>query len=172
VILTGGDAAGYYQRHEVNFTTLKRMAVSPLHYWHALQHAPEDKPAFALGRAAHCAILEPQQFESRFMALPDEIKVRRGAAWDACVEANEGREILSRDDYSDAVRCGKAVRANRAAVALLDGVTPEVAVVTELRGVRVRCRVDWHGATLGELKTTANIEPEAFFAQCVRATGT
>ena len=82
----------------INHSTLVLMwANSPLHYRHGVQHARPDTDATRLGRAVHCAILEPEMFADRFAVKPDgmSFSTRDGKAWRS---EHEHLTILSHGD--------------------------------------------------------------------------
>jgi len=64
----------YHESPAIGSSGLKRLAVSPLHYWADFRH-PErvrkDKKAWRIGRAWHCAVFEPDTFQARYAANHD-----------------------------------------------------------------------------------------------------
>jgi len=62
--------AEYFALPGLSQSGMKDLAVSPLRYWflHINPDRPEDKPSAEqqFGNAVHCAVLEPEQFESRY----------------------------------------------------------------------------------------------------------
>lgn len=92
----------------VNWSTLRAILVSPRHYRHALANPPAETPAMRLGSMAHCAILEPDIFDSRYLSLrTDQIaeiapprNTRDGkAAWAEYVEAHPGQGEVDSEEY-------------------------------------------------------------------------
>ncbi|NIG12967.1 exodeoxyribonuclease VIII [Pantoea sp. Al-1710] len=65
--------ADYHQGEGISKSQLDDIALSPAVYqWR--KDAPEDeekKDALNMGTALHCALLEPDQFDERFICLPD-----------------------------------------------------------------------------------------------------
>lgn len=155
----------------VNWSSLKHMARSPLHYRHALD--AEERPdtaALKLGRAVHVAVLEPELFASLYVVW--EGGRRAGKAWDAFVEENAATEILTQCEYDQCVAIQRAVRRHPIAAELLSGGRSEVTlqwdhripaagdmpeIVTPCKG-----RADYVGAALVDLKTTRDASPDAF----------
>lgn len=153
----------------VNWSSLKHLRRSPLHYRHA-QLAPE-KPitdAMALGSATHCAMLEPMQ-------LPLTVAVweggrRAGKEWDSFCEANANRIILRIEDYQRAVDIGAAVRRHELAGAILSsGQAERVATWTDTAtGLACRARIDWQPTAMSllDLKTARSIDKHKFAGAC------
>ena len=68
--LTLPTPANYFAAPGLSNSGLKELAVSPMRYWHRflnpLRPADEPTPAMQFGSALHCAILEPDEFDSRY----------------------------------------------------------------------------------------------------------
>lgn len=62
----------------------------------------EESNAMKMGTAVHCAILEPSEFEARFVRGPED---RRGNKWKDALDAaaSVGRDLLTSGDYDDAL---------------------------------------------------------------------
>jgi exodeoxyribonuclease VIII len=95
--------AEYRAAHGLNWSRLKVLDKSPLHYKHALENPRADTPALSLGRAFHCALLEPDRYAAEYRVWPGS---RVGHVWDA-VQANlDGDRAVFFADV--AARRGKA----------------------------------------------------------------
>lgn len=137
---------------------------TPSHFRHGER---QEKREFALGHAAHCAILEPSEFEARFAYGPDD---RRGNKWGRAQQeaADDGKELLTGKEYAIALRVRDAAAKHP--------------ILAKLAGQDVRCEEShfWHDArtkvlcrarpdmkvpTLAlvvDLKTTTDASPRAF----------
>jgi len=106
---------------------------SPAWYRHCLDNPIEDRPVFVQGRATHTAVLEPEEFESRYVVLQgsvpsnwrevynnqdrfavfpmDQGKVRRGKAWDkfSLEHGDDPRPILLESEYDRCMEVGNHV---------------------------------------------------------------
>lgn len=94
---------------------------SPAHYQLALRgETKEATPAMLLGRAVHCAVLEPDRFTTSWVCGPES---RRGKAWEQAelVAKHDGAEILPEPEHQKVVAIADAVRAHPAAAQLLAG---------------------------------------------------
>lgn len=136
-------AVEYHSLPGLSITRLKTLAKSPLHYQWELKHPRTTQP-MTLGTAAHCAVLEPKLFEPRYavwarMSDNGNQCPRRGQFWDAFVSENDGKTILTVEEYEHARAIGKAVRADATAMKYLETGEPEVTMQHRAR----RGRADW-----------------------------
>lgn len=166
------DRAAYDAIEAVNWSTLKIIGRSPLHFRHAKQKARKDTAALRRGRLAHLAVLEPDAFR-RTVVLWDGGR-KAGKAWDAFVEANEGREILSADENDEIQLLAAMVRSEPAARKhLVSGSaevtaqwTRDVKLPDGSATVRVPCkgRLDFVSSSgvIVDLKTTRDASPDGF----------
>lgn len=148
--------AHYANTKAINWSSLKRLSVSPRLYKYRIDHPEPDKPSFALGRAAHCAILEPQAYGSRYGIFDG---IRRGKAWDAWQEEHPGLEALKPHEAESIERIVSAVRENaHAAEALSGGRAEEVLTWTSSNGLACKGRVDYiTPRRVVDLKTTTRL---------------
>jgi exodeoxyribonuclease VIII len=144
---------------KVRFSHLKAMAESPKSFRHAVDVPREDTPAMRLGRAVHCAVLEPQLFAERYAVRPAGIdrRTKEGkAAWEAFLAEVGQREILDGDEHDKARRIGAAVRSHEAAAKLLEQGVAEQALSWTHEGRECSGRADWIGGDyVLDLKTTS-----------------
>lgn len=131
----------------VSITRLKELRRSPLHYLHRLQHPKESAP-LTFGRAAHCAVLEPERFDrdhavwSRRTASGN-LGPRNGKHWDAFKAEHAGRTILTEDEHAEVRTLQRAVRANPDAAKLLETGDAEVTMRWSIMGHEAKGRLDW-----------------------------
>lgn len=133
----------------MNWSSLTHLAVSPKLFRWRQEHPRSDSPAFRLGRAIHCAILEPERFASgAFVAQPyfgdGRTKVAKAKKAAFFVELAPGAEILTAEEYSTVEHVAAAVQAHPAARALLaEGRAEEVITWTdEATGLPCKARLD------------------------------
>lgn len=142
----------YFARKEANFS---------LH---------EESEVFALGRAIHCAVLEPERFARSYIEQPAEIATRRGKAWDAFKAENEGREILRPGESALVRSIADTVFRHPQAMKLLSACPlREVSMLWEDNGVKMKGRADLISSNhviVGDFKTTSDASPEAFVKDC------
>lgn len=140
------------QIERLNWSTLKYIATSPkLMKWRAEQPLP-DTSAMRLGRAIHCAVLEPDQYKSRWLTAGTCVAPKksgdvcgavgsliydaewfckiRGHAPDGATGAPEGCEVLS---------IGVSELVSNVADAIMSD--PDANDV--LRGGKAECNLEW-----------------------------
>lgn len=127
---------------------------------------PEQSEAFDVGSLVHAAVLEPARFSAEFVALPEEIKVRRGKAYEAFLVENEGKTVVKREHYDLASDIRTALAACPPAARVLDTCPRrEITLLWSELAAEMKARVDFmseNGAILGDLKTAQDASPEAF----------
>lgn len=157
----------YHSLPELSISRLKPIARSPQHYLYELKNPRKTDP-MTLGTAAHCAVLEPHLYDARFavwarMSENGNQCPRRGQFWDAFVNENPDKEILTVEQHELARAIGKAVRKDPVAMKYLQFGEPEVTMV---HGER-RGRADWLTKIDGKpfvvgLKTARDCRPLIF----------
>ena len=164
----------YFARPEMSKHSLDDFSKNP-HAYFAKKSAgikdDSDTPALSLGRAVHASVLERNVYDAEYVAMPETIKIRRGKEWDAFKAANEGKQIISRDDVELVEGVTVAVSEHHNARQILDMCNNrEFAVVWDEATsdnviVPMRAKIDFANANysiIGDLKTTQDASPEAF----------
>lgn len=154
----------------VRFSHLKRFSDSALHYAHALTEE-EDKEAYQFGRLTHYLTLgvglggaENDFVIWNEMDAEGKLKPRRGKLWDAFKAEHDGREIFTQTDYDKALLIANAVKKDKVAGPLLEGI-PERKIDWMLNGRKCRSHLDLHNPKarrLVDLKTTTSAHPDRF----------
>lgn len=150
----------YNEIDALNWSTLKLIEISPAYAKNAYDH-PEEiiyKPAFLTGRVVHTAILEPDEFNIRYIVQPDfgDMRTKKAklskAEWLEDIDTDS--EIITANDSDMAWRCAEAISKNEHAMRLLDGAKFENIVTWGDSGVKCKGRVDAQSARITDLKTT------------------
>jgi exodeoxyribonuclease VIII len=154
--------AKYFKIKAVNWTLLKEMARSPLHYEHRRLNPREDSVGLARGRAVHTAMLEPELFAQEYVVYTGGR--RQGNAWEEFEAAYDGYTILKQDEYDKAMFAAKAVRKHPEAASIVKGCKYEKTFqwVDKPTKLKCKCRVDGIGDALFDLKTTGNVDTRIF----------
>lgn len=144
---------------------------SPAHVLASMQVTRKDTDELLLGRAIHCAVLEPDRFPSSYV---------RGVAGDgrtkavqearaALVAEYPGATVLKPDHFEIAIAARDAVRAHPTAAALLARVadTEVTAIWEEPEHEQLPCKLRADGLApsieaVVDLKTTTNASRDAF----------
>lgn len=176
-IYTHVPFAEYVASPGLNISALKWMAHSPKHYRHALAN-PKSSPALSLGRAAHVAVLEPERMSEfavwdRRSEETGKLCPRNGKHWDKFRAKHAGRDIITEDEYNEALAIQREVHSSKAAMEWLRAGEPEVSMQWTIRGRRCKGRADWinpigRGALVG-LKTSRDPRLYQFSNQIARS---
>lgn len=155
----------------VNYSALKWMRKSALHFLNALKRDGADTRSMKLGRAGHTAVLEPDRFLIDYVMFGGDR--RAGKAWDAFAADHADKEILKLDEYQLALAMRDAVEKHPRAMELLAGGRAEVSLkwTDEKTGLECKGRVDWVDVSrriFVDLKTAADIEASKFAANAAR----
>ena len=159
--------ADYLKATGVNFSTLKHMARSPLHYQHTRHNPPSETPAMLLGKATHTAVFEPEKFQLEYALWSGQ---RRGNAYKDFMEGcqAQGRSILKTAEYETALMIRDVVRSEPVIGELLSKGRPEVSLFwrNPQTGVACKGRLDWIASknAILDLKTTTSIDAGWFSA--------
>lgn len=170
MIHPGLTYADYAAIDAINWSRLKALRVSPLQFLHELTNPPSfDAAHFRIGTATHCRVLEPQEFDSRYVLFKG---TRRGKAWDAAKAHAEAARVtvLNEDEAQAALGAAAAVVTNPHAASILSAGLREVSITWEDEVTHFDCkgRIDFAGDHMVDLKTAARIDPRSFAAQAAR----
>jgi hypothetical protein len=152
----------------VNFSTMKAMDESPLHYRDAVKFAKEATSFMNVGTAGHCMILEPDQFPPRYVVWTGGR--RAGKEWDAFEAANLDKTIIKSDEYDLCKAMRDAVMEHPSAGPIF--AQGEAEKVLQWRdpetGLDLKCRIDWLAGSIVDLKTSKSANPRQFGATAAR----
>lgn len=163
-------------------SALDRFARSPAHYLAWLRGAETDEtPALHLGKAVHCAMLEPARFDREYIAEPEWGPCRANA--ELGVSTEQGRENKKRRDAWRAARAGAptltvdearsirgmvaSVLAHPLASRMLEQGDAEVTLrwLDQPSGLACKARLDWLVPSLSmiaDIKSTQDASPDGF----------
>lgn len=145
----------YARVDATNISRLKDIEHSPQRYVWRATHPLETKP-LTLGKAAHCAVLEPERFDRDFVIWnkltkngSGNIAPRSGEQWETFRAQNVGKSIITVEERDLAMAIQKAVRADPTAMQYLESGDPEVSMEWDLPDSwglpprRCKGRADW-----------------------------
>lgn len=178
-VIHGMDIDVYHQAPGISKTGLDRIARSPAHFYALTldpNRPPEKERAGQLeGQLAHCAILEPDEFDKRYAVGPEVTRATK--AWKEFEASLPAGVIgIKAEQREVALRQAESVRKlPDIAEALAQGVAESSAFWHDPEtGVLCRCRPDWQQdvgdkhALLLDVKTYSDSSPAEFARQCAR----
>jgi exodeoxyribonuclease VIII len=169
--MSGAPREAYFDAPGVNWSTLKHLRDSPQAYQYALHNPPADRAAFAIGRAVHTLVFEPELFGQEYAIWTEGD--RRGKAWAEFKAEHEGLTILKAAEADECAAMATAVRQNPLVQPYLDGGVCEQPVFwTDAEtGIACKAKPDWvmpDTRVLLDLKTARGIEARRFGNEAAR----
>jgi hypothetical protein len=171
----------YQQVKRMNPSTLVAGCKSMLRLKRAIKGGMyEESGPMRVGTGVHALLLEPEEFESRFVVMPDfhldEANVTgQGKRSDSkattyykekvaeFAKQTSGKSILTRTEYDQCLMCIEAIHSRPAMSRLITESSHEVTVYGEIEGVEFKGRIDALTTDcIVDLKTTGDISPLVF----------
>ena len=170
----------YHANSAISHSKLELFRRRPISYYRRFiartVARPETTEAFRIGSAAHCAVLEPDQFWQRYALRPDGIdrRTKDGKAAFAEFElANVGKVVIAKDEAGDVEEMQAAVQHHPLASQLLAAGKPELSWRVEPSGsLALQCRTDWYNPAgcelsggrpyVADIKTVESLDSDAF----------
>lgn len=124
----------------------------------------KSSASLTIGSAFHCLTLEPHLFADEFVMMPEYIKAKRGKDWTAFKEANEGKEVLSAEQWQQVQ--GMAEKAKEAAPTAFNGGKAEVSCwLKHESGLVLKARADYlNNGVIIDLKSAQDVTDEGIFS--------
>jgi hypothetical protein len=140
----------------------------------------EESNAMRIGTGIHALLLEPDEFESRFVVMPDfhlhEENVTKDGKRSSStattyykekvaefVKQASGKSVLTRSEYDQCLMCIESLHSRPAISKLITESSHEVTVYGEIEGVEFKGRIDALTTDcIVDLKTTADVSPLVF----------
>ncbi len=164
----------YCDQPAINASTLKAgftgKTFSPMRAKWAFEHPQPDKEVWLFGRAVHCLLLEPHEFEQRYCAY-DGIRNKKHHAYQDFLADHPGAEAMKLNgeySYNSALDAAVAMATCRDVAPLIASGRAEVTLFSEFMGMQTRSRLDWIPANSGvfvDVKSTRSVTEEAFGRQ-------
>ena len=129
----------------VNWSRLKHLRRSPLHYRHVLDQGSEDTTSRLVGRALHASALQPDVYAAEYIVYDGD---RRGKAWTDFQAAHPNASILRRPEADQVAAQVAALHAHAVAGPMLATATHREHAVTwtdEATGIACKGLVDLGG---------------------------
>ena len=170
----------YHSNTAVSHSKLELFRRRPISYFRRFiaktVARPETTEAFRIGSAAHCAVLEPDEFRNRYAQRPEGIdrRTKDGKTAFAQFEAeNVGKVIIDSGELGDVREMTAAVQHHPLASQLLAAGSSELSWRVEPVGdMALQCRTDWFNSAgcelsggrpyVMDLKTVESLDADAF----------
>jgi exodeoxyribonuclease VIII len=170
----------YHANDAISHSKLELFRRRPISYYRRFVGKtlarPEATEAFRIGSAAHCAVLEPDEFYARYAMRPEGIdrRTKEGKAAFAQFEAeNAGKVVISSDELGDVREMAVAVQSHPLASQLISAGSPELSWrVSPANSLALQCRTDWFNSAgcelssgrpyVADLKTVESLDSDAF----------
>ena len=167
----------YHSGPGISRSGLELFRRSPLHYWHEYLN-PEREQRVApdvitkaspleFGNAFHCYVLEPEQFEKRYMVFEKadgRTKIGKTINEQAAL-ARGARELIDVKAFQEITNMSRSINLSSTAKGLIDGAVYEKSLfwVDSDTGILCKVRPDiWHSNMIGDLKSTRSAAPRDF----------
>jgi exodeoxyribonuclease VIII len=153
----------YLLAKQINSSSLKIInSKTPAHYFESLNSERKENGALRFGTALHCKILEPDSFDSLYIAM-GEINRTTKAGKSAYAELEEtGKTILTDIELETIIGISKSIEKVPGLSGILTYGIKELSVFTEDRKCRLDC---YNGKFIFDLKTCIDASPHGFSKQ-------
>ena len=147
----------YFSAEGINFSSLKNLYKSPLHYKYLLENPVESTSAQVFGSAVHAYVFDPEEFDKSFFVYDGKLDKRTKEGKEIVEKAN-GREIVN----NDVLKCSFNVLEQ-----FIDynSLIKENAIFFEDADLLFKAKIDAYDPKekiIYDLKTTSDITPQAF----------
>lgn len=154
--------AEYAAIDAVNWSLLRELRRSPLHFRYREKNQRADSTMFMKGRGFHTATLEPHRFDFDYAIFTGAR--RAGKAWDDFCEANAGKTILKQEEYAACLAMRDAVMGHVAASHYFKVGIPEQTIewTDKAGGIKCKARPDWISDVVLDLKSSKDARQGEF----------
>jgi exodeoxyribonuclease VIII len=158
-IRPGVPFADYLDISALNPSTLCHGLKSMRHLLHVWNGGSSDSKSKQWGRAIHCMLFEPREFEKRYVKCN---LVRNPAhSLPGVSGGSSGKEPLTVKEYDSAITAAESFLESPEVVDLIDAGVAEVTLLTVENEMQCKGRVDWLRTShkmIVDLKSVRNIE--------------
>lgn len=165
----------YYKIKRMSNSAMKHFRQSPRHYLYYMNSPFEETPAMILGRAFHCYVLEPDEFENQFFLLDESKRPEPDKTMSSKLNQNWKYSLISRNAKKTLIKDEDLNLVKRMADALYNCPPARelLEVITEVEkpvfwkdpetGIEMKAKYDGISPDITiDLKTCVNAEPHVF----------
>jgi len=159
--------ADYHKSGGISRSALMEFKKSPYHYWSRYispnKREFEATPAMVLGEMVHTAVLEPQEFDKRYVkSFVGDRRTHAGKdAYLAFIGALHGRMVVKDEHYELALEISEQVHQDKFISPLLKKCEMEQSIFWKHEGTGLVCKARpdaWSNGMVIDLKTAANAD--------------
>jgi hypothetical protein len=160
------DSEYFGEKNFFNFSLLKELLKSPLHFQTARVTPKEATPAMKLGRTIHTALLEPLRFANEYLEEPQLDK--RTKEYKEFAAKNQDKFLYSSKDVNPILEKLEIIKKEsntEAYPSLLRVLNQKTINENAIFWDKFKCKIDAYdeeSSTLIDVKTTSDASPEAF----------
>lgn len=161
------EQTDYYNDHtRISKSGLDLINRSPAHYKWSIENPKEETEALIFGKLVHCLILEPENYNDKFLVTKKiDKRTKEGKGYYQNILDNlNGRIIISEEQIEQASIMASKVINHSLGSKLLSNGKSEVIIHWEcpITGCRFRSMIDYLNDYVIDLKTTDDARPESF----------
>lgn len=171
-VYPGTPLATYHEWDAASNSRLSRLRRSPAHLLAYMQEPQVETEALRIGRATHAAILEPDDFGTRYVSGPEGDRRTKAVReqWDE-VEARYGcGYVLKPAEYDLCLKLRDSVHVHSRALGMISGPgQAELSMLWEDADLGVLCKARWDryspeiaGGAIVDIKTTRDASAREF----------
>jgi hypothetical protein len=159
----------YHSNQAIGSTLLKKIASKSV--LHALTEERSETPALILGSAIHCAVLEPEKFNSQYAVSPKfDRRTKEGKVLAEAFElAAMGKTCLTEDQLEITKGVVESIKGHKIANGMLTGGEAEYSyyATDSVTGLELKCKPDFYNMNaLIDLKTCQDASVDGFARAC------
>lgn len=180
----------YFAAEGINASGLKDILRSPAYFKERRENPKEPSWQMIDGTAIHCTALQPEEYENRYVVLPDNAPLKptqrmiddpkpkpeiasRIQFWNVFEKQSEGKTIVTQEKDALYRKVGELVRSHPELAAMLEGGKAEHVIfgIDPVTKHLCKCKPDYlthvgDYKIMLELKTTDDARPDAFQRTC------
>lgn len=167
----------YHSGPGISRSGIEKFRKSPLHYWNEYINPEREQrvkaeiittaDALEFGNAFHTYVLEPQEFDKRYMVFEKgDGRTKEGKAHNSLAKSlQEGRELICAKAFKQITDMHRSINKSDTARGLIEGAAYEKSLfwIDKDTGILCKVRPDiWHTNMIGDLKSTKSAAPRDF----------
>jgi exodeoxyribonuclease VIII len=149
---------------KLSYSSIKQFGKSPNHFLQYINREQVTTPAMIKGTAFHCLVLESEKFRADYAVAPKvDRRTKAGKeTWANFSSENEGKEVITQQDWNDISEMAKAFYNYEHSSSLLS-MDVEQHIEGKIQGIDFRGYADIVGDNyIADLKSCQDASPDKF----------